>query len=107
MALRAFPSTCHDCGGALRKVTLFTGGPVQGQDELHFSNAESRTILLHLFPKDGSVRAFRCIECGRISLYGVTDADTAHEAEAFNCLECGTRIESGQQTCPNCGWTYE
>lgn len=116
MSAHSLPSTCPDCGGSFRKITLFGRGmqnPVSGAAHdaavVHYAAAQARRgFWLGMFDAEGTIDALLCGECSRVFLYAspYADAESAAAGDALHCLECGTLMQPDQQRCPSCGWTY-
>src|SRR6476619_7439884 len=112
MTQRILPTSCPDCAGTMREVTLFGRSAVNplsgaGVDAavVYFTGADAtRSIWLSMFKVEGNVRSLLCRECGRMFLYGVPM--DAPSAEPIECLQCGSKIEAGQSKCPKCGWSW-
>jgi hypothetical protein len=97
MTKTALPTTCPDCAGPMREVTLFARSalnPISGAAiDSAVAQYTDRSLMCHI--------------CGRLFLYGIpkSDADLP-VAETIDCLHCGTPIDASQSNCPKCGWSY-
>jgi hypothetical protein len=79
MVPSALPTTCPDCGGALRAITLFGRGPqnpISGAATdtavIYYTDAEAnRSPWLSMLDIQGEVRTLMCRGCNRLFFYGV------------------------------------
>jgi hypothetical protein len=78
MTQSALPTTCPDCAGPLREVTLFgrsaqnaISGAAIDAAVVYYTNAEAtRSTWLSMFEAEGELRSLMCRACRRLFIYG-------------------------------------
>lgn len=62
----------RECGGAVHEIMLVDKGHFNASQPVEYAATDAkRTFWTSSVPMAGQVKAFKCAQCGLISLYGV------------------------------------
>jgi hypothetical protein len=71
--IRSQREKCADCGGQLHEIKVFEQGHGTGDIPLRFGGKDSkRSMWTGTIPTEGTLMAFMCSACARVSFYGAT-----------------------------------